>query len=188
MRFQVARYIPQNARPITHPDGLGIVYAYETREGRPAAIAYRGKSTKASWHYSLKDQAKVYEKAAEFFADIEAHEQRKVERRLENLAPHNMMLGTIVYNSWGWEQTNIDFYVIVKTSANYVWLQPIAQDTEETGFMCGNTKPEQPVRKLAGEPSMHRVTMYNGSPSINFKHGCGCVWDGMKPERCSWYA
>ena len=46
------RYIPADSTAIEHR--LGIVYCYTTRAGRPAAIAYRGKSPSPPGIFSLR--------------------------------------------------------------------------------------------------------------------------------------
>ena len=90
----------------------------------------------------------------------------------------------MVVNSWGWEQTNIDFYEVVKASPNYVWLLPLAsEEVEQTGFMQGKKMPK-PGRYLAQHPTKHRVYHRDTGASINFKHGCGYVWDG----KAEWYS
>jgi hypothetical protein len=36
-------------------------------------------------------------------------------------------VGTILYSSWGYDQTNIDFYKIVKASGKSVWIVPMTK-------------------------------------------------------------
>lgn len=41
-------------------------------------------------------------------------------------------IGDIFYNSWGYEQTNVTFWQIIKLTEKTVWFQPIAKETVET--------------------------------------------------------
>lgn len=37
--------------------------------------------------------------------------------------------GTILVSTWGYDQTNVDFYEVVKKTDAWVWIQPIGQMT-----------------------------------------------------------
>lgn len=39
--------------------------------------------------------------------------------------------GSIFYSSWGYDQTNIDFYQVVKATAKTVWLRKLNAKVEE---------------------------------------------------------
>lgn len=98
----------------------------------------------------------------------------------------SLNVSSTVYNSWGYGQTSIDFYEITRKSSFFVWLRRLMSTTEETGFMCGNTEP------IVGVHADHSITKHKVRPywetvSINFRFGCGSVWDGQ-PKECSWYA
>ena len=186
MRFIRTRYIPENSTPIETP--LGVVYTYTTGREKLAAIAYAGKSTKKTWHYTFANQQQRDARIAEFFEGLEAHQRRLAERRIEISQPHTVKLDEVIYNSWGYDQTNVDFYQVVRISAHFVWLQSIhSKSTPDGGCgpMSGHVEPVTGTQ--SGEVTKHRVTMYNGRPSINFKHGAGCIYDG-KPKYESWYA
>lgn len=189
------RYIPTGSSAIEHPQGLGIVYTYIDGKGRPCAVAYAGKQSNCTWHHLFFDEDNRNAKIAEFWASLESWRRTKAERAAERTQPHSLQVGDIIYNSWGYDQTNVDFYVVVKRSDNYVWLHPIAQETTETGFMCGKTKPAKPLRlcskKLAdgsyAEPEQHRVYRSTYGDSVNFEFGSGSKWNGEEVGN-SWYA
>lgn len=51
-------------------------------------------------------------------------------------------VGDILYSSWGYEQTNIDFYKVVKVSEFSVWIQQVnSKITEVTGWAHENVVP-----------------------------------------------
>jgi hypothetical protein len=97
-----------------------------------------------------------------------------------------LAVGTIVYNSWGYEQTNIDFYEVMSATKHFVTLRRLNQITTETGFMCGPTEPILKSYRNA-ETTRHSVRRYGDEASISFRHGVGRVWNGT-PQSCSWYA
>jgi hypothetical protein len=51
-------------------------------------------------------------------------------------------VGDILYSSWGYDQTNIDFYKVVRVSKSSVWIQQIGQKVVEiTGWAHQNVVP-----------------------------------------------
>lgn len=182
------RQIPTNlTSTIERP--VGVVYTYISQpSGKLAAIAYAGKSNKSAFHNLFRTQEQLDIRVAQFFEGLEAHKRAVVARRGESKQPHTLKVGEIVYNSWGYDQTNIDFYQVVRVSSNFAWLQSInSQSTLDGGCgpMSGHVEPVADT--MHGEVTQHRVRMYNGNPSIRFEHGAGCVYDG-KPKYESWYA
>lgn len=56
--------------------------------------------------------------------------------------PHQYLIGDILYTSWGYEQTNVTFWQIIKTTDKSVWLRPIAKKTVEVQTsMSGTVEP-----------------------------------------------
>ncbi|HEM6529954.1 TPA: hypothetical protein U2E05_000868 [Streptococcus suis] len=51
-------------------------------------------------------------------------------------------VGDILYISWGYEQTNIDFYQVMKTTKNSISILKIkSQTVEEVDYMVSEVKP-----------------------------------------------
>ena len=51
-------------------------------------------------------------------------------------------VGDILYSSWGYDQTNIDFFKVVKTSEFSVWIQRVnSKVVEVTGWAHQNVVP-----------------------------------------------
>jgi hypothetical protein len=51
-------------------------------------------------------------------------------------------VGDVLVSSWGWEQTNVQFYQVVALVGKCsVALRELDQEKVETGFMSGTTKP-----------------------------------------------
>jgi hypothetical protein len=83
------------------------------------------------------------ERIQRFFASLDAHAQRTAEQRTQ---VHTLAVGDGIYNSWGYDQTNVDFYEVVRTSANFVWLQSLAWDLKDMGFRSDEVTPRAPAR------------------------------------------
>lgn len=178
-----ARWIPPDSQAVEHPEGLGVVYIHK---GGRSAIAYRGNAAKSAWHYSFRTPEQRDAHIKQWFEGLSAHEQRKADYRRELTTPHTLKPGDVVCNSWGYDQTNIDFFEVVSATAHFVWLRQLKQQTTEQGFMAGPTIP------LLGQYRDEEITKHAASSGkygnrVNFKHGSGYKWDG-KPEHCTWYA
>jgi hypothetical protein len=117
-------------------------------------------------------------------------------------------VGQILYSSWGYDQTNIDFYQIVRVSEKgSVWVLPMEQLVqkalawEQYEVIPGNVITEREVREYFGEknengfqdwrtikqpikPSRHKWK----SSGISLTSYSGAwLWDG-KPKHMTRYA
>jgi hypothetical protein len=185
------RWIPKQSIPVEHPQGLGVAYVYRAG-ARYAAVAYGMKRTKSDFHYGYPSIEKAHDAIEQWFLSLERHLAARAERRKTSYAPHTFKVGDIVTNSWGYDQTNVDWYRVVRTTASFVWLQPICADTTETGFMSGQSSPS--VDTSDADPSKWgfrdkgAVTKHKASGSnCTMKYGCGSKWDGQT-KYASWYA
>lgn len=99
--------------------------------------------------------------------------------------------GAIVYDSWGYEQTNIDYYCIVKRTNQMLTLLPMKQRRgEEIGFM---TNKETPIAiDFEATPIRKKIKSYDGKEtgfSLRNYVGGGWVtlWNGV-PKTSTHYA
>lgn len=105
-------------------------------------------------------------------------------------------VGTIFVSSWGYDQTNVDFYRVARISptGKTVWLQPIGKTIVpgSEGFMSEQVVPSD---TFDPEPDPKRLLRRKLSPGwcndgwwVNLTSYSGAgVWDG-EPERASHYA
>jgi hypothetical protein len=125
---------------------------------------------------------------------------------MENTTPE---VGQILVSSWGYDQTNIDFYQIVRVSEKgSVWILPMERVIKETvGFeqyqvIPGNVRYEREVTEYLGEPNANgfqlshtvkqeikpRRHKWNSSGYVSLTSFSGAwPWDG-KPEHMTRYA
>ena len=52
-----------------------------------------------------------------------------------------LAVGEILSSSWGYEQTNWDFYQIVKVSDKSIWLREIESESKPCSYMSYEVKP-----------------------------------------------
>lgn len=101
---------------------------------------------------------------------------------------HNIKIGDIFYNDWGWEQTNIDFYQVVKTTAKTITLRRV-KDTSNDYNSYQMSGSKIPIKDDFCNDELLRKTPYllSGKWWVNFEYGAGSQWDG-KPMNYSCYA
>jgi hypothetical protein len=103
-------------------------------------------------------------------------------------------VGDIFRMSWGYDQTNVDWFQVTRTTPKGVVVREISgQETEATGPMSSNVvavKDSFVERSMwcgeTNQGSSHRIKYYQGKPSFSMKGRYYCsLWDG-KPTYSSW--
>lgn len=145
---------------------------------------FSGKSPKPYKHYRFDDES-----ALNAFIQTEKtrearEEQKRVERSKQYEAEKQKIVeGAILYSSWGYEQTNIDFYIVVSRKNDFVILQKVGQNRTYDRDDTGKCTPD--VSKKIGDPFRKKINNYGGV-NLNSYSWCG-LWDG-EPEAWSSYA
>lgn len=181
-----SRYYPKGAMKIEVPEGLGTCYVAPWKGEEWQVIGYAGTAGNASFNIRFRNRSLAEKQVESFFLSLLAHEIRVAQSRSERSKPHTYKVGDVVYNSWGYDQTNVDFYQVTRATNNFVWLREISSalvPDKGVGPMSGKViaKPGQFLDKAVEEK--HKAT----GEYVSFKHGSGSKWDG-KPKYCSWYA
>ena len=110
------------------------------------SMKFRWNPTKGIW-YGFADQAAL-EKSLSPLASAEdsktekksAAATRKTETVKEEKNDHNLKVGDVLVSSWGYEQTNVDFFVVVKTTKTSVYVKEavlaVVEESAHTGMSC----------------------------------------------------
>ena len=182
-----SRFIPAGYTEYRR-DGPSVVYA---SADHLHAIAYNGTSRKAVWYYRFLNEAGFLDRVDRFFASMKGHidqvEKRRTERREFTTA---LKPGDILHTSWGYDQTNVDFYQVIQVCGkSTIIIREIASTLKETegGFMQG-TRTALKDQFLKDEPELKkRVNAFQGREYVRMtSYSSAYLWDG-KPEFCSWY-
>ena len=110
----------------------------------------------------------------------------KAARRATRKAPNTLAIGSILSASWGYDQTNVDFYEVVdKPSQHFVVIRKIAQNTIESNGAQDYVVPvlgsyvEDGKRVKASADNTVRINSYNtasewsGQPMYQTAFGFG---------------
>jgi hypothetical protein len=104
-------------------------------------------------------------------------------------------VGDILVSSWGYDQTNIDFYKVVKTTDKSVWIQPIKQRVvEQTHYLSETVVPvDEPAKTYVWDESgqrkevevsisRHKIHFYSDTYYVKLtSYSSARPWGG-KPE------
>lgn len=119
-------------------------------------------------------------------ARIQMQEDRKRDRAERKIkALEQIQAGTILHNSWGYDQTNCDFYQVIERHGSRVTVRKIAGETVE-GSEQGMSCSLRPCRdQFIGKPIVKMIT----ASGVQFECGwTSVVEDEKQAFSCSWYA
>lgn len=125
---------------------------------------------------------KTVEQREKYLVDVKSSEtktqQFKAERRANNEMKraefkNKIEVGTILYSSWGYDQTNIDFYQVIENKNETVFIRPIAsKNVRDAGFMSNYVAPIKD--RFIGDPMKKRI----GCGGIRLKsYSCAWLWE-----------
>lgn len=167
-----------------------VIYAKKT----PKARVFKHKVIE---NYGFPTLAKCEEYVENLYRKIylrdKKQEQEKAERQAKNAevkASDFYKVGDIVYTSWGYEQTNVNFCQIVKMTAKTIWIKEISLNIDEDSIyshgMAYNVTADKNNFKDGGMEFRLRVYA-NGALSTAENFYRFSKWDGTPKYRSTYY-
>lgn len=144
MKHQREWYIPkQYSARITSKTVPGLEVYLTESDGRPYAVGFVGKAGKPAFNFRFRSDERRAAYIAEFIKAQRERAERTAKRRKErNEFQHTLKVGDVLRHSWGYEQTNIDYFEVVAVIGKMVDIRPIAYGaSEETAWMQGKCIP-----------------------------------------------
>lgn len=77
----LSRYIPTGSTERRFDDIPAIVYLYDGKEGKPAAIGYGGKRSKPDWHFRFANEERREAKITGWIEGLRAHTAYRAEQK-----------------------------------------------------------------------------------------------------------
>lgn len=96
--------------------------------------------------------------------------------------------GDIWVCEWGWEQTNVDFYKVIKSTEKSVVLAPIASDKRKGNVWGSFRVMPAKDRKATGPAKRYRIRQYSATEigaAVN-DYGYAVPWDGTPREETTY--
>jgi hypothetical protein len=138
-RFKPERYIPTDSAEQSFPAAGIVAYIYPIRRGRHGLMVYKGRQSRAALHYSY-DNEEALAWALHGYATAQAHREaaKTTARRERATVAHGLSVGDVVSRSWGYEQTNVNFFQVVRVvSPRTVEVRAIAAAQARAPDPCG---------------------------------------------------
>jgi hypothetical protein len=162
-------------------------------EDRPTVKIWRGKAFKPYANYYFPNMIR----REQFIRDaVKAEEERQATKEkykqdrkgspelLEQVKP-----GTIFSCSWGYDQTNVDFYQVVERRGYMVTLREIGcKSIEETSWASDKRIAVKDAFLKNAEPFKKKLQFHNKEPYVSMNsYSSAYLWNG-EAKHCSWYA
>jgi|GEM_PF-909000 hypothetical protein len=187
-RIAPTRYLPPQARDTEPVDPQGTDVSAWTYDGTDKtgrviyyAIAFVGKQSKPIWHHSFGTRAHERDEAIQKLIDsrkarMKVKEEEQAEKRKFST---DLFMGDILYTSWGYDQTNVDWYEVVEvTGPQSVIIREIGATTRRTDS-AGNDYMMPTPGDYIGPEMKKRVSPGNSIKITSFAYAH--KWDG-KPK------
>lgn len=143
------------------------------------------KEIRPSYHYAFKTEAE----RNTFEAERKKQEDRKQadnQRRMNEYdeKKKGFQVGSILYCSWGYEQTNIDWYIILERKNDYILIQEIGtKKTYDNNYNDRGSCLPNPEIKI-GDSFKKKITKYASVELASYKY-C-TLWDGQSKSWSSY--
>lgn len=146
-----------------------------------------GRSSKVRNNYYFKTKERFEKYVSDLIESSKKSFEKEQEIKLtKKNFKHSAVVGTIFYSSWGYEQTNVDFYQVVEIKGkSTLVLKEITQSRVEgsEGNDCCNVIANKDGFKDV-EPFKARITYGNSIKLTSYSRAS--IWNG-KPKYKSWY-
>lgn len=169
----------------TREDYKKYVIITYTKQGRFIVAIYTHNTIKPGYHYIFKteEERQNFINKSKLNADRneQAQKQYKEQAEKEN---NTIQSGSILVSSWGYEQTNVDFYIVTERKNDFITLHRIGSKRSYDNLGDrGKVIPDATVKE--GEKFRKKLNTYGGCKISSFQYAK--LWDG-EPMYWSSYA
>lgn len=164
-------YYPAGAVVEKHESPVAEIHRYGD-DDRPCVAMFGGRRAKPDNHFIYRSVEKREAAIEKYLEGLRASEAYKAERTSTAKGGHSLVVGDVVYASWGYDQTNVDFFEIVDVPSKcFVVLQPI-QSCQAFGSDTGG--PSERVMPAKGTPKegyfdVNGCSQHGPAPTIRRK-------------------
>ena len=176
-------YIPKGSKEIKAAKTDAVAYINDYADGtKYTAMVFGGKRSKYDKYYGFKTKEARDNYVIKYFTDQENlalskkkwAEDKKAQAE-ENQA--NYQVGDILVSSWGYDQTNIDYYQVIERTAKMATIQKICKEFLDAGYPSED-KVIPLKDAFVGKPKKKKIGTY-GITISSFE--TASLWDG-KPD------
>tara|TARA_Y100000593_G_scaffold85583_1_gene162850 strand:+ start:1109 stop:1693 length:585 start_codon:yes stop_codon:yes gene_type:complete len=157
-------YIPKGATRVTSKEINADFYLYQSGD-KPAAMAFIGKAQKPRWHYRFASDEKREQRINKTIeSEIATKAFKANTRKKRNEAPRGLEVGDVLRASWGYDQTNINYFEVTKLiGKRMVEIREISCVSVGTEWCQGKSSPA--IGSYISGPMRRRAT--NGGVKVD---------------------
>lgn len=161
MRFPRDSYIPKGAVKVASKASSAVAYLYD-RGDKPCALGFFGKADKPAFQFRFEKPVNRTVYVAKWLQNMDEIQARRDKAKATRKAvlgakQEALKVGDVLQCSWGYEQTNIDYFQVVELFGKRgVVIRKIACESVDTEFMQGRSVPA--VDQFIGEPMRKQVS------------------------------
>jgi hypothetical protein len=169
------RYIPAGYVPLAIENAADVVVYTNNANGKFSAICFAGKAVNPTWYYLFRSEEAMLAQVAKTVNNRIARAAEVAKYKAERLAPTNLKEGDILYCSWGYDQTQVDFYKVKEVVGNNrIKIVPmtaiVAKQSTGADYMVAGEEKGTPMLKVAnGRQNSVKITSYSNA----------YLWDGQ---------
>lgn len=166
-------YVPQGNRATCQHHrskrGDAEAWTWTDARGKACAVAFIGRAQKPALFAYYNKPESMRAGVGQVFSRAAARAERGAKERQEQAEarakPHALAVGDVLRSSWGYEQTNIDYYEVTKlVGSQMVEVCQIGAQSSEEGWLQGDSVPKPGA--YIGKPKRYRVSTYGARDSI----------------------
>jgi len=188
MKLERNFYRPDDARLVAGDEDRTCVYFYESNRGHLYAVGYWGRSQKPAFHFRYDDEEARIRQRDSFMAGWIDHLDRKQQKAAAKKAFRTSLEpGSILVSTWGYDQTNVDFYLVTevsKTGRSVKVSKLGCESIKQTGPLSDLVVPFLPDR-IGDDGKWRRVTKGEHINVDDLGYGHASKWGGNAVNR-SW--
>lgn len=167
MLKRTREYFRPDFKPALVDESLGIeVYIYPSQKpGCTTVKAFAGKRAKPDMYFYYSSSEKA-QKAAD---DFVTRQREKAATKAAIRSSISVNVGDIFKSSWGYDQTNVDYYQVTKLiGSKMIEVREIHGIAHDIGDMTRRTVPD--INNFINENhSRHLIQTISGQPFIKIK-------------------
>ena len=142
----------------------------------------------SNYYYATIDRAESF--VSNFKENAKDRVEREATRKAEAKAKrdafkHEIKVGDVLYASWGYDQTNVNYFQVVKTSAKSVWVREISSKMVAEGGCSMSSRVAPCKDSFKNEDVYCRTVRVGNYVSVKDLSLSLTSWDS--DHYCSWY-
>ena len=154
---------------------------YESN-GSVYAAVFGGKRAKPDWHFRFRSIENREAKIAEWIDSQKASVKFRKEQRAKRNGGHSLKVGDVLHSSWGYDQTNADFYQVVEVPSKcFVIVREIGSAI--VGESDGPSIRVRPVKdSFKSDPKRYKASTNNSIAVRSYANASKTDWNDTHHE------